>query len=89
MFSSYLVPGVVLLVVLGVGPLLAAYGVWRRRSWGWTASFLVGAALIIWLSIQIRIIGYHAEPPLQLIYALVGSAIAVLSVLSGRERSAR
>jgi hypothetical protein len=46
----------------------------------------VGAALIIWLAIQIRIIGYHSDPPLQLIYGLLACAIAVLAVLSGRDR---
>ena len=84
-FPSYLVPGLVLLIVLGVGPLVAAWGVFRRTPWGWTASFVVGAALMIWLAIQIRIIGYHPDPPLQLTYALVGCAIAVLAVLSGRD----
>jgi FtsH-binding integral membrane protein len=88
-FSDYLVPGLVLFIVLGVGPLLAAYGVWRRHQWGWTSSFVVGAALIIWLAIQVRIIGYHSEPPLQLVYAVVASAIAVLAVLSGRQQHGR
>ena len=87
-FPSYLVPGLLLLIVLGVGPLVAAYGVWRRRPWGWSSSFVVGAALIVWLAIQIRIIGYHSDPPLQLGYALVACAIAVLAVLSGRDRGA-
>lgn len=85
-FSSYFAPGLVLLIVLGVGPLVAAYGVWRRRPWGWTSGFVVGAALIIWLAIQIRIIGYHPDPPLQLAYALVACAIAVLAVMSGRDQ---
>jgi hypothetical protein len=84
-FSNYLVPGLVLLVVLGIGPWVAAYGVWRRRPWGWASSFFVGAALIIWLTIQIRIIGYHSDPPLQLAYALLACAIAVLAVLGGRD----
>ena len=85
-FSNYLLPGLILLIVLGIGPCVAAYGVWRRRPWGWTASFVVGAALIIWLAIQIRIIGYHSDPPLQLTYGLLACAIAVLAVLRGRDR---
>lgn len=87
-FYNYLVPGLVLLIVLGIGPLVAPYGVWRRRPWGWRSSFVVGAALIIWLAIQIRTIGYHSDPPLQLTYALVACAIAVLAILSGRDRGA-
>ena len=87
-FSNYFVPGLVLLIVLGLGPWVAAYGVWRRRPWGWTSSFVVGAALIVWLAIQIRIIGYHPDPPLQLAYALLACAITVLAILSGRDRGA-
>lgn len=85
-FSNYLVPGLVLLIVLGIGPWVAAYGVWRRRPWGWMSSFVVGAALIIWLAIQIRIIGYHSDPPLQLTYGVIACAIAVLALLCGRDR---
>ena len=55
---------------------------------GWTSSFVVGAALIVWLAIQIRIIGYHPDPPLQLAYALLACAITVLAILSGRDRGA-
>lgn len=87
-FSNYLVPGLVLLIVLGIGPWVAAYGVWRRNPWGWKSSFVVGAALIIWLAIQIRIIGYHSDPPLQLAYGLLACAIAVLAVLCRRDRGA-
>ena len=76
------------MIVLGIGPLVAAYGVWRRRAWGRKSSFVVGAALIIWLAIQIRIIGYRSDPPLQLTYGLLACAIAVLAVLSSRDREA-
>ena len=75
-----------LLIVLGIGPLVAAYGVWRRRAWGRKSSFVLGAALIIWLAIQIRIIGYHWDPPLQLAYGLLACAIAVRAFLSGRDQ---
>lgn len=84
-FSNYLVPGLVLFIALGIGPWVAAYGVWRRRPWGWKSSFVVGVALIIWLAIQIRIIGYHSNPPLQLTYGLLACAIVVLAVLRGRD----
>ena len=87
-FSNYFAPGLVLVLVLGLGAWVAAYGVWRRRPWGWTSSFVVGAALIVWLAIQIRIIGYHPDPPLQFAYALLACAITVLAILSGRDRGA-
>jgi hypothetical protein len=74
-FSDYLVPGLVLLVVLGVGPLVVAYGVWTERKWAWAASIFVGLSLLIWLGVEIAVVGYQAEPPLQLIYGIVALAI--------------
>jgi hypothetical protein len=86
-FQSYLVPGLILLIVLGVGPLLAAYGLWRGHRWAWRASFVLGCALVIWIAVQIAIIGYHADPPLQLIYGSIGAAIAVLAIIAERQKA--
>ena len=80
-FPDYLVPGLVLLIVLGAGPLLAAYGVWTRRRWAWLSSSVVGIALVIWIGVQILVVGFHAYPPFQSLYGLIGVAIAVLAFL--------
>lgn len=85
-FASYLVPGLVLLTVLGIGPLIVAYGVWRRRPWSRRGSLLVGLALFVWLGVEVAVIGYQPDPPLQLIYGVVG-AIVVLIPLSPSVRS--
>ena len=79
-FSDYTVPGLVLLTVLGVGPLVAVYGVWVRRRWAWTASVAVGAALSAWLAIEILVIGYQPEPPLQLIYGVVATVVILTAL---------
>jgi hypothetical protein len=81
-FPDYLMPGLVLVIVLGAGPLLSAYGVWTRRRWAWLASLVVGIALVIWVAVEILVTGFHAYPPLQPLYGLIGVAIAVLAVLS-------
>jgi hypothetical protein len=39
------------------------------------AAFVVGAALLIWVAVEIAIIGYSNEPPLQAIYLVLGVAI--------------
>lgn len=80
-FDDYLIPGVVLLTLLGIVPLLVARGLWTGRRWAWAAALLVGSTLIIWLGVEIAVIGYQAEPPLQVIYGIValtilGSALA-------------
>ena len=79
-FQDYLIPGVILLVVLGVVPLIVLYGLWKRRAWGGPAALLVGLALVVWIAVEILVIGYHAQPPLQFIYGLVGLAILALAV---------
>lgn len=80
-FSSYLIPGLVLLIVLGAGPLIVGWGLWRRRPWAKTAAPLVGAALVVWIAVEIAVIGYHSSPPLQAIYGPLGVVMLVLGLL--------
>lgn len=80
-FNDYLVPGLILLFVLGLLPLVVAHGLWVGGRWAWPAALAVGSALIGWITIQILIIGYQAQPPLQLSYGLLGIAIVVLALL--------
>ncbi len=88
-FVDYFVPGVVLFSVLGVLPLAVAWGLWKRRLWAGYGSLFVGAALGIWIVVEIQMIGYQPAPPLQAIYGLLavlitGLAIAHLRVADGR-----
>ena len=80
-FENYFIPGLILLLVLGVYPLIALYSVWTRRSWSWPVVMPVGPALIFWIGVQISIIGYHPWPPLQLFYGLLGVFLLVLTLL--------
>lgn len=80
-FSDYRVPGIVLVTVLGIGPLIVAWGLWTRRSWSVTGAFVTGVALLVWIGVEIAVIGYQAEPPLQLVYGVLGAVIIALSML--------
>jgi hypothetical protein len=80
-FGDYLIPGVILLLVLGIGPLLVTLGILRRSPWAWAASLLTGVALIIWIVVEVLVVGYIAQPPLQLIYGLVGLGIVATTLL--------
>ncbi len=80
-FSNFLIPGLVLLLVLGVFPLIVVYGLWARRWWSWRAALLVGPAVIVWLIVEILVVGYHSQPPLQLVIGLLGLTISVLVLL--------
>lgn len=71
-FNNYLFPGIILLLILGIIPTIVAYGLWHRYTWAWTGALFVSFALIIWIGVQIGLIGYRAQPPLQVIYGLLG-----------------
>ena len=81
-FSDYLNPGIILFTVLGVCPLIVTAGLWKRKYWGWLGSLLLGVALLIWIIVEIIIIGYQPNPPLQLIYGILGVVILLMTSLS-------
>lgn len=89
MFRDYLIPGVILLLVLGVWPLVALIAVWRQRPWAWHATVLVGVALLVWLAVEIGMIGYQPRPPLQLAYGLLALAMLALASLPTTRRFMR
>ena len=80
-FSDYFIPGIILFWVLGVFPSVVFYGLLRRKRWAWLGTVLIGAALIIWIVVEIVMIGYHSRPPLQLVYGSVGLLILLLASL--------
>lgn len=85
-FRDFLIPGLVLLTFLGVGPLFVVVGLWRRHPWSWPASLAIGAMLLAWLAVEILIVGYQPEPPLQLLYGIVGMLILALAFLPAVRR---
>jgi len=78
-FPDYLVPGLILLLVLGVFPLVALIGLWMRRSWAWYAAFAVGCGLMIWIIVEVTIIPFDL---LQVIFGAVGVFITFVTLLA-------
>ncbi|MEE4274545.1 MAG: hypothetical protein V2J16_01565, partial [Thermoleophilia bacterium] len=85
-FDSFLVPGLVLFVVLGLLPLVVSYGLLRGRSWSWLLSVALGVGLVIWLATEIVLVGgplYSDAPVISLFlwgfYGVVAAAILILS----------
>ena len=76
-FDTYLGPGLILFSVLGLGPLVAARLAWLRHPFAPVAALVVGVALLIWVAVEIAIIGYSNQPPLQAIYLTLGAAITL------------
>lgn len=79
-FETFLVPGIILFLVLGIFPLIVFSGLWRRTSWAWSGALLVSIALILWISVEIALVGYHSDPPLQFIYGTLGLFLLVLTL---------
>jgi hypothetical protein len=86
-FSTFLWPGLILGVGLGVSGLVLAVGVWSRPAWtpfaplerltghhwAWAGSLGVGTGLVAWIVVQVLLI--DARTPLQPLMAVVGLAI--------------
>ncbi len=79
----------ILFTILGVGPLVTALLAWRRQPIAPFLTLAVGVALLVWIVVEIAIVGYSNKPPLQALYLALGSAIAAIGVswlLLGAER---
>jgi hypothetical protein len=91
-FASYLIPGLILCIVLGLGAffvlacllILPDWG-WAQRlnpfktqHWTWAASAAFGIALMIWITVQVLMMGLGAW--LQPFYFGVGLAILLLTL---------
>lgn len=84
-FADYLLPGLILLSVLGVYPLVVLYGLYTRRGWAWTAALTVGLALVVWIAVQGSIVGFGHW--FQWLYLGLGAAILLLVALPSVRRA--
>ena len=75
-FETYFAPGLILFCALGLGPLAAALLAWLRHPLAPIAALGVGVTLLIWMAVEIAIVGYSNNPPLQPFYVLLGAVIA-------------
>ena len=75
-FQTYFWPGLILFAVLGLGPPLAAFSAWRRDRFAPWLTLAAGVALLGWMLVEILIVGYSNDPPLQPIYLALAFVIA-------------
>ena len=69
-FSSYLVPGLILGLIVGGTQLAAAVALWTKRRTGLLLSAVAGFGMIIWIFVELAIIGKYSW--LQTIYFSLG-----------------
>jgi hypothetical protein len=87
--SSWLVPGLVLMIGFGLGSLLVGYGVMRRPRWSWIAglerlsghhwswigTILIGVGQVVWITLELVSIPFSMLMPF---FGSVGLALALL-----------
>ncbi|WFR65069.1 hypothetical protein P9222_14250 [Paenibacillus amylolyticus] len=97
-FSSFMLPGILLLLVLGVMPAMIAIAlIWHTqwklgerlnlypdRYWAWTFSLYTGFALIIWIMAQVYWI--QDVSIIHLVYFAWGVGIQVVTLLPAVQR---
>jgi len=76
--DDFLIPGVLLLTLFGVCPLVAGYGVHAGRSWGRGAAVAVGVALAIWTGVEAALGFARPTRALNLATAVAVAALAAL-----------
>ncbi len=96
--SDYTLPGLFLLIVMGVAPLILTYGLlarpnwswaetlsrWSGHHWAWTGTLGLGVALACWLIVQGFLIGF--KWPIQYITAAAGLLIILLALMPSVRR---
>jgi len=82
-FSNFFIPGVILFLINGIGQLWAGMLSFKRHPWSGHAGAVFGMGLIIWIFVQVSLIG--GGHWLQYIYFFLGVIETVLAFLM-RER---
>src|ERR1700730_1426330 len=79
-FRSYLVPGIILIAVVGVAPLLAAAITVRRQAIAPFAAVAVGLTLIGWISVEMVVLAGLGSLAWTF-YLVLGTCIAAVGVV--------
>lgn len=96
-FADFLVPGVILLLVLGVLPAVTAVALWVRprwravgwleralgEHWSWVCAIAVGLGLLIWLAVESWVVGPSA---LLVLYGVLALAVIAVASMPGTRR---
>lgn len=100
-FTSFLIPGIILFVFMGVLPMLTCYGllykpdwvwanllnIYRGKHWSWAFSLYAGIIVILWIVFQQVWTGYFWLQPVMIGTGLLIMIISLIpSVMNEFER---
>jgi hypothetical protein len=77
--GDYFWAGSLLLIGFGLVPAIAATLLFIHPAAGWLAVLLVGAGLVVWMLVQILMIGLML-PQMQIFFVLIGATLVLLGV---------
>jgi hypothetical protein len=95
LIDSWLVPGLVLGIVFGLGSLVTAFGMLRRprwlwlgsvervtgHHWSWAATIVIGLGhVVVWILLEL--VYLPGVSPLEVVYGGVGVALLLLPMLA-------
>ena len=95
--STFTPVGLFFVACYGILPVLTVYGLWMlprwrwtdafnrwtRQNWAWTTTVAIGVILIVWIAVEVALIGSPAGLPrtLQVTMALFGAVLIALAML--------
>ena len=95
--SNFTPVGLFFVLCYGILPCLVVYGLWKlpgwrwtdafnkwtRQNWAWTATVVTGVILIVWIAVEVALIGSPVGLPrfLQIAMALFGAILIALAML--------
>ena len=91
---NFILPGIFLVIVMGLAPLLLSYALiarpnwawadpffkWSQHYWAWTATLVLVAVLALWLAVEGWLIGMF---PITYATAVVGIFMLLFTLLPG------
>jgi hypothetical protein len=79
--TNYVLPGIFLTMVMGLIPIVVAWGLWKGTTWAWLSAVAQSVVLILWICFQIWLWG----PPiaLQVVYLVWGVVMLGLCFTPG------
>ncbi len=69
-FKDFLIPGLILLAVNGIGNVIGSFETFRRKRYAGQLGLALGIVMIIWIAVQVAMIGFASW--LQPFYLLLG-----------------
>ena len=78
-FSSFLVPGIILFMFVGIAPLIAAAMTLRRQTFAPLAAVAVGLTLVGWVSVEMVVLAGIGSLAWAL-YLVLGACISLIGV---------